>query len=209
MGCAYGREHESDEELEVQKGEAEIALAKKQVKSVVEAFESVGNSAYLSIPEYTRLMRYLDLSKLTVLQHELFQQFQKPEGYERRTLYVCALLMCQGHAEPKSAALFMLYSEEGRLSRGQMQTMVEEMLTIAISRTTILTTPTDSLKSYLQRLNDRSPRAVSSILQLLTNNRKFTSKSEFIAAFTSNEGRKLLNCKGIRKFIYSKSQEKT
>ena len=208
MGCAYGRDHVSEEEVTIQKEEDRLSLSKQPIEKVLAAFEAAGSGVYFAMPEYTRLKRELALSRLTALQNELFQQFQREEGYDRNLLLLLAILLSQGSAKAKAKALFDLYKNSEGLRQTDAQRMVEDMVTIAVSRTTILVEVTEILKAYLKRLDDRRTQACSDILKLLTAQRELTSEAEFLTAFDSLETSKLLTCKGIRSFVSGKTQDK-
>lgn len=208
MGCAYGRDHASEEEAAIQRGEESLSLSKQPIEKVLAAFEAAGSETFFAMPEYTRLKRELGLSKLTALQNELFQQFQREGGYDRRLLLLLAILLCQGSTESKAKTLFALYGDSGGLRLAEAQRMVEDMVTIAVSRTTILANTTDPLKVYLQRLDGRRAQACLDILQLCTAQRELTSEAEFLTAFEQADTSKLLTCKGIRSFLSGKAQDK-
>jgi len=208
MGCAYGRDHVSEEEATIQRGEDSLPLSKQPIEKVLAAFEAAGSGTFFAMPEYTRLKRELGLSKLTALQNELFQQFQRAEGYDRRQLLLLALLLCQGSTESRAKALFTLYGDATGLRLTEAQRMVEDMVTIAVSRTTILVDTTETLKTYLQRLDDRRAQACVDILQVCTAQRDLTSEAEFLTAFEQVEVSQLLTCKGIRTFVSGKAQTK-
>lgn len=208
MGCAYGRDHVSEEEGAIQREEESLSLSKQPIEKVLAAFEAAGSGVYLAMPEYTRLKRELALSRLTALQNELFQQFQKEEGYDRSLLLLLAILLCTGNPKAKAKAIFDLYKNSEGLRQTDAQRMVEDMVTIAVSRTTILVETTAILKAYLKRLDDRRSQACSDLLKLLTAERELTSESEFLTTFDSMESSKLLTCKGIRSFVSGKMQDK-
>ncbi len=208
MGCAYGRDHVSEEEVTIQREEDRLSLSKQPIEKVLAAFEAAGSGVYLAMPEYTRLKRELALSRLTALQNELFQQFQREEGYDRNLLLLLAILLSQGSTQAKAKALFDLYKDNEDIRQTDAQRMVEDMVTIAVSRTTILVEMTETLKAYLKRLDDRRTQACSDILKLLTSQRELTSEAEFLTTFDTLETSKLLTCKGIRSFILGKTQDK-
>lgn len=201
MGCEYSRQLESKEELEIQAAENKFKLFQIDIKSVVEAFDSVSTAPYLSTPEFTRLKRGLNLLKLTAAQHHLLKQFERQGGYDRRALKLLAVLCCQGTAQAKAQVLFGLYAETAGLKYAQAWLLASDMLSLAVNSTPDLAKPTQQLQVYLQRLNAQCPHSLSNLVALFTNNREITSKSDFLSVFETREGSKLLSCKDLRAFI--------
>lgn len=208
MGCAYGRDRLSEEETAIQTAEDALPLTKLTTEEAVKKVIDISPSLYLSTAEFTRLARELELSKLTPRQNELFKQFQKQEGYSKTQIMLLTLLLSQGSAELKSKHLFAIYSERRLLSRRNAETMISDMVQIAVGRTTILVDTTENIKSYLEELNEKSGKASGIMLDLMLGKKAEVTEEQFSSAFQTTDTARLLTCRGLRNFISGKALEK-